>query len=182
MASGTAGLSELSDLPYSLRGMSVDRSAEPGSHQPAAPPAAQSAAPPADWDASLSRRAGAKTAKALAGLGLHTVGDLIRHYPRKYLDRGELTDLTALELDEHVTVLAQVGSITAHAMRGRPGWRVQVTIGDGRGELQLVFFTAKQWQRDRLAKELAVDSMGLSPARLGNTRGGDSSPIRCMTF
>ena len=30
------------------------------------------------------------------GLGLQTVGDLLRHYPRRYAERGELTDLASL--------------------------------------------------------------------------------------
>ena len=35
-----------------------------------------------------------KTAKVLAaGSASHTVGDLLRHYPRRYAERGELTDL-----------------------------------------------------------------------------------------
>ena len=40
------------------------------------------------------RRRPARTAKALEeGLGLHTVGDLLRHFPRRYAVHGELTDL-----------------------------------------------------------------------------------------
>ena len=42
---------------------------------------------------------GKKAADALAAkLGLHTVGDLLRHYPRRYVDRGKLTELAGLEL------------------------------------------------------------------------------------
>ncbi|MDD9204870.1 hypothetical protein PU560_00155, partial [Georgenia sp. 10Sc9-8] len=37
---------------------------------------------------SLARAVGERTGKALAKLGLHTVGDLVRHYPRRYGDRG----------------------------------------------------------------------------------------------
>src|SRR5579859_7315780 len=39
---------------------------------------------------------------------IRTVGDLLRHYPRRYHHRGELTDLASLHEGEHVTVLAQV--------------------------------------------------------------------------
>ena len=44
---------------------------------------------PAGWDEPLSRSLGRQTAKALAtGLDIHTVGDLLRHYPRRYAERG----------------------------------------------------------------------------------------------
>ena len=36
--------------------------------------------------------------------GIVTVGDLLRHYPRRLVERGELTDLAALQEDEEVTV------------------------------------------------------------------------------
>jgi ATP-dependent DNA helicase RecG len=48
---------------------------------------------------SLDGALGRKTADALAkALDLHTVGDLLRHYPRRYAERGELTDVAGLEL------------------------------------------------------------------------------------
>ena len=38
-----------------------------------------------------------RAAKALDdGLDLQTVGDLLRHYPRRYAERGKLTDLRDL--------------------------------------------------------------------------------------
>jgi ATP-dependent DNA helicase RecG len=60
-------------------------------------------------DDKLELAVGAKTAKALAtALDLHTVGDLVHHYPRRYAERGELTDIAGLELGEHATVMARV--------------------------------------------------------------------------
>ncbi|WP_406865455.1 ATP-dependent DNA helicase RecG [Streptomyces sp. HUAS MG47] len=75
-------------------------------------------------------------------LDLHTVGDLLHHYPRRYAERGELTALSELPLDEHVTVVAQVADARVHTFnsaKGR-GQRLEVTITDGSGRLQLVFF------------------------------------------
>ena len=55
----------------------------------------------------LSRVLGAKTAKGMAEqLNLHTVRDLLRHYPRRYASRGEMTALADLQVGDRVTVLA----------------------------------------------------------------------------
>lgn len=87
----------------------------------------------------LKTTVGDRTAKAMAEhLDLHTVGDLLHHYPRRYAERGELTRLADLETDEHVTVVAQVEK-AAMLGTGR-GRRLQVVITDGSGRLTLVFF------------------------------------------
>ncbi|MCB5182637.1 ATP-dependent DNA helicase RecG [Streptomyces antimicrobicus] len=94
-------------------------------------------------DEPLKKTLGPATAKVMAEqLGLHTVGDLLHHYPRRYAERGELTPLTELadQLDEHVTVVAQVADARVHTFNGGRGRRLEVTITDGAGRLQLVFF------------------------------------------
>ncbi|WP_282793368.1 ATP-dependent DNA helicase RecG [Streptomyces sp. CC224B] len=89
----------------------------------------------------LKNALGQATAKVMAEhLGLHTVGDLLHHYPRRYAERGELTHLSDLPLDEHVTVVAQVADARILKFNGGRGQRLEVTITDGSGRLQLVFF------------------------------------------
>ena len=69
-------------------------------------------------DTKLDRVLGAKTGKALeSALGLSTVGDLLRNYPRRYAERGELTPISGLEIGEHATVL---GLATAIPNLGEP--------------------------------------------------------------
>ncbi len=92
-------------------------------------------------DEPLKKVLGGNTAKVMADhLDLHTVGDLLHHYPRRYAERGELTRLSDLPLDEHVTVVAQVADARVHTFNGGRGRRLEVTITDGSGRLQLVFF------------------------------------------
>src|SRR5579863_3439856 len=90
----------------------------------------------------LVRTLGAKTAKALENaLGMHTVGDLLRHYPRRYYTRGELTDLSSLREGDHVTVLARIAHVSLHPMpHGGPNQRAEVIITDDRAKLVLTFF------------------------------------------
>jgi ATP-dependent DNA helicase RecG len=95
-------------------------------------------------DDSLEPLLGKKSADALAdGLDLHTVGDLLRHYPRRYDERGKLTSIASLELDEHVTVLADVAKMTRKPMRARRGTMTEVIVTDGTRPLSLVFFSQK---------------------------------------
>jgi ATP-dependent DNA helicase RecG len=97
-------------------------------------------------DSGLRGALGAGPATALAkAFGMTTVGDLLSHYPRRYARRGELTTLAELPLDEAVTVLAEVLSVSVQDHgRAQPGkkavHRTKVVISDGRGMLTLTFF------------------------------------------
>ncbi|MGW0859109.1 ATP-dependent DNA helicase RecG [Streptomyces sp. NPDC002690] len=92
-------------------------------------------------DEPLKKLLGGATAKVMAEhLGLHTVGDLLHHYPRRYEERGRLTPLSDLPLDEHVTVVAQVADARVLNFNNGRGKRLEVTLTDGSGRLQLVFF------------------------------------------
>ncbi|MYT33639.1 MULTISPECIES: helicase-related protein [unclassified Streptomyces] len=92
-------------------------------------------------DEPLKKILGGTTAKVLAEhLGLETVGDLLHHYPRRYAERGELTRLSDLPLDEHVTVVARVADARVMKFNQGRGQRLEVTLTDGSGRLQLVFF------------------------------------------
>ncbi|MGW9131351.1 ATP-dependent DNA helicase RecG [Streptomyces sp. NPDC055681] len=93
------------------------------------------------FDEPLKKLLGGATAKVMAEhLDLHTVGDLLHHYPRRYEERGKLTTLADLPLDEHVTVVAQVADARIMMFNNGRGKRLEVTLTDGSGRLQLVFF------------------------------------------
>ncbi|WP_113703680.1 ATP-dependent DNA helicase RecG [Nonomuraea lactucae] len=94
------------------------------------------------FDEPLTKALDPKTAKLLHSvLGLETVGDLLRHYPRRYAERGELTSLDALEVDEHVTVVGEVSRLMRKPMRNRGGTWLEVEVVDaGRNKIYLSFF------------------------------------------
>jgi ATP-dependent DNA helicase RecG len=110
----------------------------------------------------LARLVGDKTAKPLgAKLGLFTADDLLRHYPRRYVHRGDLTDLADLRVGEEATVLAKVARTAVHPPRGaRKVGRLEVTVTDGTGTLRLTFFArhSQQWLADKLAGRLGLFS------------------------
>src|SRR5260370_15930290 len=103
-------------------------------------------------EARLGLVVGDKAAKRLErALELRTVGDLLRHYPRRYESRGELTDLASLRDGEYVTVQAKIAKVTSRPMRNRRGSIFEATVTDGRGELVLTFFSRgrQDWRGGR---------------------------------
>jgi ATP-dependent DNA helicase RecG len=98
--------------------------------------------------------------------GMRTVRDLLQHYPRRLAERGELTDLATLQVDEDVTVLAEVQRSDLKGF-GKAE-RVEVLVGDGTGTLQLVFFGRKNRFRQT---QLVVGARGLFAGKVGVFNG-----------
>lgn len=110
---------------------------------------------------------GAKSAKALAkAFDIETVGDLLRHYPRRYSTRGELTDIAGLEEGEHVTVLARIVHAKSRPMRQRRGNLLELTITDGSRQLSCTFFRNTGY----FAKQLQPGRMGLFAGKITSFR------------
>ncbi|WP_425862132.1 ATP-dependent DNA helicase RecG [Arthrobacter sp. TWP1-1] len=82
----------------------------------------------------LSRLVGAATAKQVAkGLDITTVGQMLHQFPRRYIARGDLTDLDQLQVDEDVTILARVVDLRTRYMQSRKGTISDVIITDNSG-------------------------------------------------
>ncbi|HEY6745756.1 MAG TPA: ATP-dependent DNA helicase RecG [Mycobacteriales bacterium] len=133
----------------------------------------------ASLDTPLVDVLGGKTADALEkALQLETVGDLLRHYPRRYVERGELTDLRDLSPGEDVTVLAEVSKVSRRPMRQRRGTIVEAVVTDGRGSLTLTFFN-QPWRE----KDLVVGRRGLFAGKVtvfNNKRQLNSPDFRIL--
>src|ERR1700712_788896 len=92
---------------------------------------------------------GGKSSKAVEkALGLSTVGELIRHYPRRFNERGELTDLSKLVEGDEVTVLAEVESASSRRIPGRKLNILEITIRSGRHRATLSFFNQPWRERE----------------------------------
>ena len=114
---------------------------------------------------------GGKSAKALGTLGITTVEDLLAHYPRRYAERGELTDLGSLTVGEQVTVLARVASASSRPLKPKPGERrrrsiTEAVVTDGTGELTLTFFN-----QDWIVKKFRTGRLGLFAGTVGVFNG-----------
>ena len=115
----------------------------------------------------LTSAVGGRTASAFGkALGLRTVEDLLRHYPRRYAERAELTPLDTLREGERVTVLAEIAQVKVRPMRQRRGTILEATVTDGRGAMSLTFFNQK-WRE----KEFRVGRRGLFAGLVSTYRG-----------
>lgn len=124
-------------------------------------------APGSALDARLRSVVGDKTAQAIRkAFGYETAGEFLAHYPRRYAKRGELTSLAELTVDESVTIVAEVRSVTERPMRQKRGSILEVSITDGRGFLTLTFFNQK-WR----AGELKPGVRGIFAGKVGEYRG-----------
>jgi ATP-dependent DNA helicase RecG len=124
-------------------------------------------AEPDPLDARLGPALGDRTAKAIEkAFGYRTVGELLHHFPRRYARRGELTALSELTVDESVTIVAEVRSVTERPMRQRRGSILEVSISDGNGILTLTFFN-QGWR----AKDLVPGRRGVFAGKVGEYRG-----------
>ena len=117
-------------------------------------------------DEPLAAVVGAATAKALRTLDLVTVADLLWHLPRRYAERGQLTDLAALRPGEQATVLARVDSVEVRPMRRRRGQMMSVVVTDGHQKVSLTFFSVRGPQA-----RLAEGRVGLFAGTVEEYRG-----------
>jgi ATP-dependent DNA helicase RecG len=105
-------------------------------------------------------KAAAEAHEVLAGaFDIHTVGQLIHHYPRRYIDRSRVLTIGSLPIDAYATVIATVRSVTKRQTRRRQTM-VVVTIADATGSLDLMFFN-QPWIANwyRAGSELAVSGI-----------------------
>ena len=117
----------------------------------------------ATLESKVSAVVGDRTAKVLNTVfGMSTVGDLVRHYPRRYMVRGELSDISQLREGDETTILAQIYSTTNRPLRGRKGSILEVVVTDGTDKLSLTFFN-QAWRE----KDLKVGRQGLFAGKVG---------------
>ncbi len=103
---------------------------------------------------------GAKAAGPLDEVfGIQTVDDLLRHYPRSYVEGAGVrgADDEQPPEGEHVTLVDEITDAALLPIRNRPRDRLfRVTLGSGRGKVTATFFHPKKWITDQLSKGTRV--------------------------
>ena len=148
---------------------------QPPQHQPrVAPPRAQSvpgaktSATPAALDARLTvlQGVGPSNAASLARMGLHTLGDMLYNYPRRYDDYSSLKPIKSLFYGEQVTVIGTIQTVHTRPIRGGKASIVEIIISDGTGGLRLSFFN-QPWMANRYRAGDAISVSGKIDQYLG---------------
>ena len=127
------------------------------------------ASPVVDVDRGLAtRRTGSKTKGPEAWIvlreafGIEAVGQLLHHYPRRYIDRSRVESIRDLVRDQQATVIATVRSVDKRqAKRRKTNFPiVTVTLADATGQLDLTFFN-QPWLATtyKVGMELAVSGL-----------------------
>jgi ATP-dependent DNA helicase RecG len=99
-----------------------------------------------------------KAKKFTDGLGLRTVDDLLRHFPRRYVETGTLTKVDDLQPGQMLAVVGEIdrSDIKTHRDRrtNRPMNRVETWLRTDGPRLQMTFFArnerAAQWRAGKL--------------------------------
>ncbi len=117
----------------------------------------------ATLDSKLSGVVGDRTAKVFKDLyGYVTVGDLLTHFPRRYLVRGELSNINELVEGDEVTILAEIADVSVRKFSQRKGNILEVIVTDGTAKLSLTFFN-QAWRE----KDLKIGRQGLFAGKVG---------------
>ena len=113
----------------------------------------------------LTNIVGDRTAQVLEkSFGITTINELLRHYPRRYVVRGELTDISTLVADDEVTILAEIEAVKLRRANGRN--ILEVVVTDGSANLSLTFFN-QAWRE----KDLRAGRVGLFAGKVGVFKG-----------
>ena len=101
---------------------------------------------------------GPKRAKLLdKELGIKTIGDLIRLYPFRYIDKSSFVRICDARPDmAYIQIKATVRRIDLHENNKR----MSVWVEDGTGEMEMVFFKGIKWMHEKLRPGLTFIFFG----------------------
>ncbi len=83
---------------------------------------------------------GPKMSELLARVDVHTIGDLLRHYPRQHLDFQNRLRIKEIEPGEDVTIIGNIRSVGAFQSKKGNVSIVTIVINDGSGSLTISKF------------------------------------------
>jgi ATP-dependent DNA helicase RecG len=131
-------------------------------------PGARTSATPAALDAKLTvlQGVGPRHAETLTKLGMHTLGDMLYYFPRRYDDYSQLKPIKSFWYGEQVTVIGTIQSVTTRPIRGGKATIIEVIISDGTAALRLSFFN-QPWLANRFKQGDAISVSGKVDQYLG---------------
>src|SRR5680860_1083572 len=130
--------------------------------------------PAITWESKLATVAAKRAPKIEKAFGFRTVGELLRHYPRRYVEKGALSGPGGFVLDEHITIIARVISSEqfpyVDKRRGGMAFRLEVVVETRADQLTLTFFDKKKHTALWRARNIRVGTHGLFSGKVGRFR------------
>lgn len=131
-------------------------------------PGAKHSQTPAALDAPLTvlQGVGPRHAATLENLGLHTLGDMLYYFPRRYEDYSQLKPIKDLWYNEQVTVIGTIQSVHTRPIRGGSSTIIEAILSDGTGAIRLSWFN-QPWMANRLKESQQISVSGKIDQYLG---------------
>ena len=98
-------------------------------------------------DINYLKGVGPQRGNALKKYGIENVGQLLHHYPRRYLDRTNIKYIREVKLGEEIVIIGKVTSFGMKQARRRRFF--QMSLSDPTGHLTCVWFNSISWIVDK---------------------------------
>jgi ATP-dependent DNA helicase RecG len=147
---GVEGVAEEKQEPRESVAFTVPEPSEEQAPQRISAPAAQRPATGKGLDAPVSVMSGigARRTELLSKLGIESIRDFLRLYPRRYEDYSQLKTINRLEYGERVSLLATVWEAGGRPTRGKRHV-FRVILSDNTGTLEVTWFN-QSYLEDRI--------------------------------
>ncbi len=111
-------------------------------------------------------RLGDSKAKTLSRLGIHTLGDMLYFFPRRYDDYSQLTLIRQLQYNQKTTIIGTVQSVSSRKIRGGRSALIEAVISDGSAALRVTWFN-QPWIANKLRRGMQIVLSGKVEQYLG---------------
>jgi ATP-dependent DNA helicase RecG len=122
------------------------------------------------WDSPLTTVTGKATSKVVKETGFDSVGELLGHYPRGYVERGRLSDLGELTEGDYLSMVGEIVHSEPKTYQDRrtkrQAYRLEVRVKAEDGVLAMTYFDRYADSAKWRAREYAVGRVGMFSGRL----------------
>ncbi len=102
------------------------------------------------------------------------MGDLLRHFPRRYVQTGRLTTVSDLVPGQMLTVVGEIvrSEVRSYSDRrtGKPAFRLETLLSTDGPALKMTFFAKHRGTAEWRARSLAVGTRGLFVGQVSSFR------------
>lgn len=113
--------------------------------------------------------------RIVEGLGIETVGDLLHHFPRRYVETGELTEVESLEKGQFLTLVGEIATSRVNTYTDRrtrrQAYRLDATLRTDGPTLRMSFFAKNKGVADWQAGRLRAGRRGIFLGQADTFRG-----------